>query len=130
MRRAQLSLSVLEAGIAATVILAVAGLFVFAPGPPMSDGDLDRQADDLARMLVTGGPDTPPLSVVLSSAASFAQYESTMADMAREVLPAALEYRLETRHGTIGAPRPPEARGAQEDVLTANGTARLWVWYA
>lgn len=130
MHRAQLSLSVLEAGIAATLILAVAGLFIFAPGPPLTDGDLDRQTDDLGRIILAGGPATPTLSVMLSSADRFERYQDGLAAKARQALPAALEYRLETEYGAIGAPRPPNARFEQERLLTANGTARLWVWYA
>jgi hypothetical protein len=130
MRRAQLSLSVLEAGIAATLILAVAGLFILTPAPPASDGTLARQGDDLGRILVRGTPDTPPLAVVLSSADHFEEYDETVGALAREALPAALEYRLETRHGALGAPRPPNAQFAETELLTANGSARLWVWYA
>lgn len=130
MRRAQVSLSVLEAGISATLILAVAGLFIFAPGAPTPDGDLERKTGDLGRIIVAGGPETPTLSVILFSAESFEEYEGALAAKARQALPAALEYRLETQHGAIGAPRPPNARFGQERLLTANGSARLWVWYA
>lgn len=130
MPRAQLALSVLEAGIAATLILAVAGLFIFAPGSPTTDGDLERQTGDLGRIIMAGGPATPTLSVIISSADTFEEYEGELATKARQALPAALEYRLETEHGAIGAPRPPNARFGQERLLTANGSARLWVWYA
>lgn len=130
MRRAQLSLSIIEAGISATLILGVAGLFVLAPGPPMAEGELEQQGQDVGHIIVAGGPETPPLAVILSSADTYEAYERQLAETAREALPAAIEYRLETEYGNIGAPRPPEARFETERLLTANGTARLWIWYA
>jgi hypothetical protein len=130
MRRAQLSLSVLEAGVAALLVLAVAGLFVLGPGPPTSDDRLDRHAGDLGTLLVDGDPSVPRLSVILADDERYVRHRGDVADLIRTVLPADVQYRLETDYGTLGAPRPPSATAERTRVLTANGSATIWVWAA
>jgi hypothetical protein len=130
MRRGQLSLSVLEAGIAALLVLSVASLFVLSPTAADRSEHLDRHASDLGDLLVTGGPETPRISAVAGSADVFDRDAEALESVARTVLPAAVQYRVETPHGPLGDRRPPYASAVSNHVVTANGTVSIWVWYA
>lgn len=129
MHRAQLSLSVLEAGVAALLVLAVAGLFVLAPANAPPDTGLDRYAGDLATILTGGGPDAPPVGHLLENPDSFERHREATAATARDALPPGLSFRLETAHGDVGDPRPRVTETATRRIVTANGSATLWVWY-
>lgn len=130
MGRAQLSLSVLEAGIATLLVLSVASLFVLSPTATDRPDDLDRHATDLGDLLTSGGPESPPLADVLGSEEAFAQHGSALETVARSALPAAVQYRIETPLGPLGDRRPPSATAVRHHVVTANGTVSIWVWYA
>lgn len=129
MPRAQLSLSLLEAGVATLLILAVAGLFVLGPADPPTDNHLDRYAGDLETVLADPGPESVPIDHLLGSRESFEEHQESVMETVRSVLPPTLSYRLETDQGTIGDPRPVAVHTGTRRIVTANGTATLWVWY-
>lgn len=130
MARAQLSLSVLEAGIATLLVLSVASLFVLSPTAPDQSQQLDQHASDLGELLTTEGLETPPLDVVLGSDEAFENDASTLEAITRTALPAAVQYRIETPRGPLGERRPPSATAVSHQVVTANGTVTIWVWYS
>ncbi|MFB6154014.1 MAG: hypothetical protein ABEJ27_07160 [Halodesulfurarchaeum sp.] len=129
MHRGQLSLSAVEAGIAALLVLSVAALFLAAPGPVEADGRLDRHAEDLAALLVTGSPARPPLREALVSETAFATNRAAIATGAHQAIPPMMQYRIETPYGAIGTPRPAGVASGQSRRVTAHGVVTVWVWY-
>lgn len=131
-RRGQLSLSVLEAAVAALLVLSVAALVAAGPAAPAAADPLDRRAADLGRLLTTApaGTDAPTLGEALAGPTALDRHRGALRDRARAALPPGVRFRVETPAGALGAPRPSGVEAARRTLTTANGTATLWVWYA
>lgn len=129
MRRAQLSLSLVEAGLGVLVLVAV--VTGFALGPSAADtqqAQLDVYARDAATVLSTDAGHVPRLDEVAASRDAFEQKRRALRERARAVLPAAVQFRVETPHGAVGPPAPAGPTGLAR-VPTANGTVAVEVWY-
>jgi hypothetical protein len=117
MRRGQLSLSLLEAGVGVLLLLAVAGaLAVGVPTADEREARLDGYAGDTLLTLRDGEP---------SLGAPPAALDARVDDLA----PPGTRYRLETPAGAAGTPVPTGIPVGRARTTTANGTATLWLWY-
>lgn len=142
--RGQLSLTVVEAAVGALLVVAVVG--GFALGGDVGDGrrGLADDARDAAVILRT---DTVPNGTLAGTNATAVGHVSradaltggpAAVDRVREstrrrlraALPAGVLFRVETRHGSLGLPRPTGRPAATAPVAAANGTVQVWVWYA
>ncbi|MFB6135435.1 MAG: hypothetical protein ABEJ04_01625 [Halobacteriaceae archaeon] len=133
MRRAQLSLSLLEASVGVVLVLAVTGtLLLGAPAPPTERAALDRRADDaLAVLAVADGDGTyPRLGRALRSPTAFERRRAGLRARLDAVLPPNVLYRLETPYGAVGFPRPDGAPTGRARRVRTAGEVTLWVWYA
>jgi hypothetical protein len=132
--RAQLSLSVVEAGIGVVLVLAVtAGFALGVPAPDTRHPQLEAYADDAATVLADEGPrhqGTARLSEVASSAAAFRRERSALERRVDRLLPDNLLFRVETPHGTVGYRLPADVSVGVETVTTPNGDVTIRVWYA
>jgi hypothetical protein len=130
MRRAQLSLSLVEAGLAVLVVFAVTATFlVGVQAPDGGAAQLDRYAADASTILAAEPGGGPTLGDALASAAAFDSHRGSLGDRLDGLLPPNVLYRLETPRGTIGYPRPPGARAGSDTVATTEGRVTVWVWY-
>lgn len=128
--RGQLSVTLLEAGIAAVLVLSVAALVVFAGGSGggAQETRLDRYATDLGRVLTDPSGGAPTLATLVGSPAAFQRVDGALAREAVETLPAGVFYRVDTAYGSLGSPRPENAVMGSARVHTVNGTVTIWVW--
>jgi len=118
MRRGQLSVSVLEAGIGMLLLLAVAStLAAGVPVPDEREARLDGYAADGLTILRDGNP-------ALGSAEPAALGERLDA-----LAPPGTRARLETTGGTVGPSVPSGVAVGKARTTTANGTVTLWLWY-
>lgn len=132
--RAQLSLTLVEAGVGALLILALAAGFGLTD--PLSDhrtDTLDRHAADALTLLdrdrpVADGPSR--LSAASRSAASFDRERPALDDRLDDLLSTGLRYRLRTPQGSLGDPLPTETPTGRAVLGTRHGDVVLWVWYA
>jgi hypothetical protein len=132
--RGQLSLSVVEAGVGAVLVLAVSMGFVLGvPAPDTRGAQVDAYARDAATVL--GGE--PPrhrgvtrLSEVARSESAFERERAALDERVDRLLPDSLMYQVETPHGTVGYDRPAGAAVGTATVTTANGPVTVRVWYA
>lgn len=129
MRRAQLSLSLLEAAVGVLLVFAVTTTFTVGVPPPAANGaQLDAYAEDTA-VLLANEPG-PRLAGVVASRANFTAERDALADRAEQLLPAAVLYRIETPRGSLGYPRPAGVTAGVARVGTPDGTVTVWTWYA
>ncbi len=118
MRRGQLSLSVLEAGVGLLLLLAIAAtLAVGVPAPDDREARLDGYAADGLTILRDGEP-------TLGTAGTDA-----LGERLGKLAPPGTRYRLETPTGSVGPPTPTGVAVGQARTTAANGTVTLWVWY-
>jgi hypothetical protein len=133
MRRAQLSLSVVEAGVGVVFVLAVAmGFALGVPAPDTEARQLDAYAGDAATVLASEPPrhgGETRLAEVTRSRAGFQRERDALQRRIDRLLGANLMYRVETPHGAVGYPRPTSAPTGHATVPTAGGEVTIWVWY-
>ena len=132
-RRAQLSLSVVEAGVGVVFVLAVT--MGFALGVPSADTEtpqLNAYAEDAATVLANEPPrhsgETRLLEVTRSPEA-FDREREALATRVDRILAENLMYRVETPHGAVGYERPAGAPTGRATVPTPHGEVTIWVWY-
>lgn len=133
MRRGQLSLSAVEAGVGVLLVFAVTTGFVLGGPLPAGDAQLDAYATDLGTVLANDAPrhaDATRLTEVTRSAAAFSRESDALAARIARVLPANLMYRLETAYGAVGYPRPDGVAYGTARRATPYGSVTIWVWYA
>jgi len=133
--RAQLSLSVVEAGVGAMLVLAVAAGFVL--GAPDAPGVRDQQLEAYAADVATVLADEPPrhrgatrLSELTISGAAFERERAALDRRVDRLLPDALFYQVETPHGTVGYDYPAGVAVGTATVTTVGGGVTVRVWYA
>jgi hypothetical protein len=131
MRRGQLSLSVVEAGVGVLLLTAVAAGFVLVDGgaEERTEGQLDTYARDAAVLLTTAGDGGPRLGAALRSERAWTERRDALYDRARALLPDSLRVRLETPRGALGAPLPGGATVGVARVATPAGPVTVRVWY-
>lgn len=128
--RGQLSTTLMEAAVATTLIFGVTAFILVAGGngePTTESRTLDRFAGDVTHLL-TATHDDPHVTTVLATNATFDQYRSTLDTRIRSMLPAGYYYRLETRYGSVGAPKPSHVDTGYATLELPNATVELWVW--
>jgi len=133
-RRGQLSLSVVEAGVGAILVLAVA--MGFALGGPQPDGrsaQLDAYAADAATVLAGEPPrhrGATRLAEVVGSPAAFDRERAALERRVARILPDNLLFRVTTPHGAVGFRKPAGVAVGSATVTTAGGDVTIRVWYA
>jgi len=133
MGRAQLSLSVVEAGVGALLVLAVTtGFALGPPAPDAGDPQLEAYAEDVATVLA----DAPPrhrgstrLAEVASSERTFERERAALDRRIDRLLPDSLLYRLDTPHGSVGYRPPAGVALGVATVVTPHGPVSIRVWY-
>ncbi|GAB6860352.1 hypothetical protein ACFR97_09590 [Haloplanus litoreus] len=133
MRRAQLSLSVVEAAIGVVLVVGVAaGFTVGVTTPPSAEPHLNSLARDTASVLgsePTANGRHSRLVALARSPDTFARVRSDTGDRIADLLPADVAFRVRTPHGTLGYPRPPSRPTGSTTVPTRHGRITIWVWY-
>lgn len=133
MRRAQLSVSMLEA--LAGVVLVVGVLLGFGldvSSPDTREQQLQRYAEDAATILAEEPPrhaNTSRLGEIVASQRQFERERSALARRVERLLPANVFYRIETEHGAVGYARPEGVATGEATVATTGGTVTIRVWY-
>lgn len=134
MRRGQLSLSAVEAGVGVLLVFAVTTGFVLGgTAAPRDDPQLDAYAGDLATVLANDAPrhgDATRLTEVTRSPSAFEREAAALDARVERVLPDNLMYRVVTEYGAIGYPRPDGVAFGVVRQPTPYGTVTVWVWYA
>jgi hypothetical protein len=132
--RAQLSLSLVEAGVGIVLVFAVASGFLLGTAPPDTRGpQLDAYAGDVATVLATEPPrhrGATRLSEVARSPAAFDRERAALERRVERLLPDNLMYQIETRHGVVGFRQPGTAVVGVATVATTTGDVTVRVWYA
>jgi hypothetical protein len=136
MRRAQLSLTAVEAALGVVLVTALAVAFVLGSpgaGEAETEAQLDTYAEDAAVLLVNEPPrhdEQTRLAEIAASKRAFEREREALERRVRRVLPANLLFRVETRYGTAGQPLPNDVATGEQTVLTTHGEVTLRVWYA
>ncbi|RBI63614.1 hypothetical protein DMJ13_03515 [halophilic archaeon] len=134
MRRAQLSLSVVEAGVGVVFVLGVAfGFALGVPSPDTREAQLDLYAEDAGTVLAGEPPrhrGTTRLAEILESADSFQRERDALERRVERILPDNLMFRVATPHGSVGYRKPGGVPVGSASVTTTNGGVTIWVWYA
>ena len=133
-RRAQLSLSVIEAGIGVVLVLAVAmGFALGVPAPDGRESQLDVYAEDAATVLAVESPrhgGATRLAEIARSASTFARERAALERRVERILPDNLLYRVRTPHGSVGFRKPAGVAVGSATVTTAHGDVTIQVWFA
>jgi hypothetical protein len=133
MRRGQLSLSVVEAGVGVVLVLAVTmGFALDVPAPDTETPQLDAYAEDAATVLANEPPrhgGGTRLDEVTRSPAAFRRERGALDRRVDRLLADNLMYRVETPHGAVGYERPASAPAGGATVPTTGGEVTVWVWY-
>ncbi|MFC7156310.1 hypothetical protein ACFQPA_12740 [Halomarina halobia] len=134
MARGQLSLSVVEAGVGAVLVLAVTTGFVLGvPSPDVREAQLDAYANDAATVLSNEPPrhgGTTRLAEVARSPDAFDRERAALQRRVERLLPDNLAYRVSTPHGSVGYRKPAGVAVGLARVTTAHGEVTIRVWYA
>lgn len=134
MRRAQVSLSLVEAGIGLLLVLTITAGFAFGVAPAdTTSPQLDAYASDAATILANEQPrhaGQTRLAELTASPDSFDRERDALGDRARRILPDNVMFRVETPHGTVGDPLPPGVTTGTATVATDGGAVTIRVWYA
>jgi hypothetical protein len=132
--RAQLSLSVVEAGVGVVLILAVAMGFALGTGPPDDrSAQLELYAQDAATVLAGEPPrhdGATRLGEVVRSPGAFDRERDALERRVARILPDNLMFRVETPHGAVGFRKPAGVAVGAASATTAHGDVTIRVWYA
>lgn len=131
--RAQLSLSVVEAGIGVVLVLGVTMGFAFGvPSPNTRGTQLDLYAKDTGAVLVHEAPrhhGATRLAEIIESKESFRREKNALETRVDRILPDNLMFRVETPYGSVGYRKPGGVPVGVSTVTTTNGDVTIWVWY-
>jgi len=132
--RAQLSLSVVEAGVGAVLILAVAmGFALGTPSPDDRATQLDLYAEDAATVLAGEPPrhgGSTRLAEVVRSPDAFDREKAALRRRVERILLDNLLFRVGTPYGAVGFRKPAGVPIGSATVTTRFGDVTVWVWYA
>ena len=133
-RRAQLSLSVVEATLGLLFVVAVAtGFTLSPPDPGVEETQLDHYAGDVGRLLAhepAPNARTSLLAVASRSPERFVTVRETLRERTDDALPATVLYRVETPQGAVGYRPPDGVPVGRATVPTLAGQVTIRVWYA
>jgi hypothetical protein len=134
MRRAQATVTAIEAGIGVLLLLALSVTFALgAPSPdPAAQAQLDAYAEDTTAILASEQPrhgDRTRLAEVTASASAFDREAAALERRIEQILPENVLFRLETEYGSVGHPLPNNVQTGTATVPTVNGPITLQVWY-
>lgn len=133
MARAQLSLSVVEAGIGILLILGVAaGFGLGLPAPATDHQQLDRYADDAATALGAAPATTGNRTLLAELArtrASFARERASARALLSDLVPATVRLYVQTPVGSFGPAPPATVTGGRQTVPTRYGPVTVEAWY-
>jgi hypothetical protein len=133
MRRAQLSLSLLEVAVGVLLVFAVLLGFVFGvPAPHTRDPQLEAYANDVMAVLASEPPrhqGTTRLSEIGRSPSAFERERDELEHCVDRLLPDNLMFRVVTPYGTIGYQVPSGVSIGIARVTTMNGDVTVLVWY-
>ena len=131
--RGQLSLPAVEAAVGVTLLLAVAVVFtVPLPQPATSEVQLDTYASDTATVLGAESArhaGRSRLAEVARSAAAFERERAALRRRVGAILGDNLLFQVETPHGSVGYPVPPDSPAGRATVQTQYGPVVVMVWY-
>ncbi|ERH13037.1 MAG: hypothetical protein J07HB67_02070 [halophilic archaeon J07HB67] len=131
--RAQLSLSVVEAGVGVLFLLSVAaGFAVDLPSPPTDETQLDAYAADTTTVLASETPrhaDRSRLAELTASQAAFERERDALRRRVAVILGDNLQFRVQTPHGVVGDPVPRATPTGTATVPTRSGPVVIEVWY-
>lgn len=136
MRRAQASITAVEAAIGVVVLASLMFVFVLGlPGEPdpHAQTQLDVYADDAVTLLSNEQPrhaDQTRLAEVTASQTAFEREADALERRIERILPPNLLFQVQTEYGTVGHPLPDGVRTGTTTVPTTNGDVTLRVWYA
>ncbi|MFC4358647.1 hypothetical protein ACFO0N_11920 [Halobium salinum] len=132
--RAQLSLSVVEAGVGVVFVLAVAaGFGLGVPTANTQEAQLDAYAEDTATVLSREPPrhaGATRLSEVARSERAFERERDALERRVDRILTDNLLFRVSTPHGAVGFRRPVGVPTGEATVTTLHGDVTVRVWYA
>lgn len=132
MDKAQLSMSIIEAGIGVILIFAVTmGFALGVPTPDTETPQLNAYAGDVATVLANEPPrhgGETRLDEVVTADATEREYSALEARIER-ILDDNLMYRLELPFGTVGYDRPSSRPAGRATVPTTEGEVAVWIWY-
>jgi hypothetical protein len=132
-KRAQLSLSVVEAGVGVVLIFAVAMGFALGASPPDDRAtQLDLYAEDAATVLAGETPrhgGATRLAEVVRSPDAFDRERGALRRRVERILPDNLMFRVATPHGGVGFRKPAGVAVGSATVTTQFGDVTIWVWY-
>jgi len=135
MRRAQATVTAIEAGIGVLLLLALSVSFALgAPGgaDPAAGAQLEAYAEDTTTILASEQPrhgDRTRLSEVTASESAFEREADALERRIERILPENVLFRLETEYGSVGHPLPGNVQTGTATVPTTNGSITLQVWY-
>lgn len=133
MDRGQAPLSIVEAGIGLLLVLTITAGFAFGVAPADTRSpQLEAYASDAATILANEQPrhaEETRLAELAASPASFERERDALAERAGRILPENVMFRVETRHGTVGYPLPPDVATGTATVPTDAGDVTIRVWY-
>ncbi|SEG24171.1 DUF7262 family protein [Halobellus limi] len=133
--RAQLATSLVEAAVGALLILSVVAGFLWVPAGQAgtsAEATLDRTAADALAVLDAEAPvgaGRSRLSAACRSERAFAIESDALDERLDVVLPDSVFGRVETPHGTVGAPRPNGVPSGRAALPTGRCTVTIRVWY-
>jgi len=136
MRRAQASITVVEAGLGVLLLLTMTVAFALGvpdAGAARTQAQLDTYATDGATLLSTEPPrhgDQTRLAEVAESRAAFERERAALRRRIDRILPPNLLFQLDTPQGTVGYRKPDDVQTGSATILTKNGAVTLRVWYA
>lgn len=136
MRRAQASITAVEAAIGVIVLASLMFLFVLGlPGEPnpQAQTQLDMYAEDTATLLSNEQPrhlDQTRLAEVTASQTAFEREADALERRVERILPPNILFQVQTAHGTVGHPLPDAVRTGTTTVPTTNGPVTFIVWYS
>lgn len=132
-RRAQLSLSVVEAAVGVVFVLAITtGFALGVPSPDHRDAQLEAYADDAAAVLAGEPPrhqGATRLAEIVRSGDAFDRERDALDRRVDRILPDNLMYRVETAYGAVGFRKPAGVPVGKATVTTLNGGVTIWIWY-
>lgn len=136
MRRAQASVTAIEAGIGVLLVLTLAFTFALATPSdpnPTAQAQLDAYADDAATILSQEQPrhaEQTRLAEITGSAETFEREAAALEARVDEILPANVLFRVETEYGAVGHRLPANVQTGTTTVPTTNGDVTIKVWFA
>jgi hypothetical protein len=133
LRKAQLSLSLLEVAVGVLLVFAVLlGFVLGVPAPNTRDPQLEAYANDAMTVLASEPPrhqGTTRLSEVARSPDAFERERDELEHRIDRLLPDNLMFRVVTPYGAVGYQVPSGVSLGTARVTTTNGVVTILVWY-